>query len=64
MNIYILVINEKEKLKYRSYEEAIEKTKEILSINPEYKVKIYEEDYNDDLHCSDVCCRIYLKFEN
>jgi hypothetical protein len=64
MNTYILVVNNKDKFTFSSYEEAIGKTKEILSTNPEYKVKIYEEDYNDDLHCSDSCCRIYLMFEN
>jgi hypothetical protein len=64
MNTYILVVNNKDKFTFRSYEEAIGKKNEILLTNPEYKVKIYEEDYNDDLHCSDVCCRIYLMFEN
>ena len=61
-NIYILLVNEKDKTTYKTYEEAFVSAKKILYQNPNHKVKIYEEEYNDDLHCSDVSCKIYLKF--
>lgn len=64
MNIYILIINETDKSTYKSYEEAKSIVKTKLQEDSKIKYKIYEEDYNDDLHCSDVCCRIYLVDEN
>ncbi len=64
MNIYILIINETEKTTYKTYKEAMLVVKNKLNDNPQIKYKIFEEDYNDDLHDSNVCCRIYLLDEN
>ncbi len=64
MNIYILSIDNRGEINFKTYNEAHQKALELLKEDPDLKIKIFEECYNSDLHESEAGCRIYLLFEN
>ncbi len=64
MNIYILSVDNEKVVNFKTYELAQLKALELLKVNPNLKIKIFEECYYSDLHESEAGCRIYLLFEN
>jgi hypothetical protein len=65
MNIYVLETNlHTESKNFKTLEDAIQYANNLLNNNPTIKIKIFNQEFNDDFQNSDVSCRIYLVYEN
>jgi hypothetical protein len=64
MNIYILETNSNTESKnFKTLEDAIEYSNKLLNDNPNIKIKIYHQEFNDEFQNSDISCRVYLVYE-
>ncbi len=65
MNIYVLETNSNlESKNFKTLEDAIQYANKLIKDSPTIKIKIFNQEFNDDFQNSDVSCRVYLVYEN